>query len=121
MLTKGFFQLAKSASKNSTYHIRVGCVIVLHGKPVSVGWNIEKSHPRYTTGKHKTIHAEIKAILSAQCDLTNGVAYVYRETRDGMPALAKPCEVCEAVLQEVGIKTVFYTVGYEPHYKRMRL
>lgn len=119
VLNKGYFQLARSASKNSSYDIQVGCVIVLHGKPVSVGWNVVKTHPIYTANSHRcTIHAEIKAVISAQCDLSSGIAYVYRERSNGNPALAKPCNLCYNVLAEAGIKKVFYTIDKRPYYSK---
>ena len=71
MLNKGFFQLARNASKNSNHKFKVGCVIAVHGKPVTIGWNVLKTHPTYTANSHRrSIHAEIKAITNSQCDLT---------------------------------------------------
>ena len=68
MVYKGFFQLAKSVSKNSNHRVKIGCVIALHGKPVRVGWNVIKTHPRYTARSlRESIHAEIKAVIAAQC------------------------------------------------------
>lgn len=118
-LDKGYFQLARSASKNSDYDIQVGCVVSLHGKPVSIGWNVVKTHPIYTANSHRcTIHAEIKAVISAQCDLQGAIAYVYRETANGIPALAKPCNLCYGVLSEAGIKKVFYSIDRPPYYSK---
>ena len=121
MLAKGFFQLAKSASMNSNHRYRVGCVIALHGKPVTVGFNVCKSHPQYTTCEHPSIHAEVKAIINARCNLQGGIAYVYRETRNGKPALAKPCDLCYSILQEAGIKTVYYSTSEYPYWSVEKL
>ena len=121
ILNKGFFQLARNASLNSEHRVKIGCVIALHGKPVSVGWNVVKTHPVYTRNSlRESIHAEIKVVIAAQCDLRGGVAYVYREIKH-MPALARPCNFCASVLKEVGIKSVFYTIGNEPYWKKERL
>jgi pyrimidine deaminase RibD-like protein len=92
----------------------------MHGKPVTVGWNVVKTHPRYTSKKHTTIHAEVKAVISAQCSLDGGVAYVYRES-NGHPALAKPCDLCYTVLQESGVKKVFYSIDSYPYWEKERI
>lgn len=95
----------------------MGAVIV-NKKPVSVGCNLMKTHPKYANGKETTlsIHAEVKAVLSCpRRQLTGAEIWVYREDRKGNLALAKPCENCLAVLEEVGIKRVYFTIqdGYE--------
>lgn len=122
IIDKGFFVLARNASKNSNYKIKIGCVIAIHGKPVSVGWNVVKTHPTYTGNSHRrSIHAEIRAVISARCDVTGGIAYVYRETRNGVPALCKPCDFCHDIMGEAGIRSVYYTTAKKPYYKFMRL
>lgn len=118
---KGHFQLARSTSFHSTHRYRVGCALSLHGKPVAVGFNVSKSHPTYTSIKNPTIHAEVKAIISARCDLTGATAWVYRETKAGKPAMARPCSNCMELLREVGIKKVVYTIPEEPFWKEEKL
>lgn len=122
LLDKGFFQLARSASKNSKYRYQIGCVIALHGKPVSVGFNVIKTHPVYTANSDRiTIHAEIEAVIHACCDLDGGTAWIYREYANGKPALARPCKLCRSVLFEAGVNTVYYTTKYEPYWRMERL
>lgn len=56
------------------------------------------------------LHAEIAALVKCK-DL--GRAYsirVERYRKDGSPALAKPCPVCEEAIKQSGIKEVTYTV-----------
>jgi deoxycytidylate deaminase len=114
-----YLQLAKSASLLSTHpKYKMGAVIV-NKKPVSVGCNLIKTHPRFASGENGTtlsIHAEIRAILSCpRRQLTGAEIWVYRENRYGDTALAKPCQKCLAVIEEVGIKRVYFTTenGYE--------
>lgn len=122
IVDKGFFQLARNASKNSNHRVKIGCVIALHGKPVSIGWNVVKTHPIYTAGSFRqSIHAEIKAVITARCDLEGGIAYVYREYKNGMPAICKPCALCYDILSEAGIKTVYYTVKEYPHFRKEKI
>jgi deoxycytidylate deaminase len=118
---KGFFRLARNVSLNSDHRYKVGCVIVVHSRPVSVGWNVIKTHPTYTSEKHPSIHAEVKAVITSRCDITGGIAYVYRETRDGKPAIARPCDFCYSVLLEAGIKTVYYSSEKYPYWEKERI
>lgn len=122
LLNKGFLRLARNAAKQSTYRVKVGCVIALHGKPVAVGWNVVKTHPRYTANSHRlTIHAEVRAVINAGCDLDGGIAYIYRETANGNPALCRPCALCYNILQEAGIKTICYTTDSLPYWRKEKL
>jgi deoxycytidylate deaminase len=77
------FTLAKNVSKHSDYRIKMGSVIVKHGKPISVGFNKIKSHPKYSGVWGKTIHAEAQAVISAGTDLVGASIFVYRERGDG--------------------------------------
>ena len=115
MIDFGFFRLAKSASTHSNHRYQMGCAISVHGKAVSVGFNFCKTHPQHTTAERPSIHAEVSAVIHAQCNISGGTAWVYRETRNGKLAMAKPCERCQMILQEAGIKKVFYTTtnGWE--------
>lgn len=57
------------------------------------------------------VHAEALAIIRA---LKVGKPYsifVERYFKNGEPALAKPCPVCERFIQEAGIKLVQYTLS----------
>lgn len=121
LLEKGYFRLSRNASLNSNHRYKVGCVIVVHGRPVSVGWNVIKTHPAYTNEEHPSIHAEVKAVINSRCDVTGGIAYVYRETKDGNPALSRPCDLCYEVLLEVGIKTVYYSSGEYPYWVKEKV
>lgn len=79
-----------------------------------MGFNKMKTHTR-SNHTFKMIHAEVDAFIGNPRRLFAGCdAYVYRETKDGKPALAKPCPACEEVLRKEGIETVHYTTdgGY---------
>lgn len=106
-----YFALAKSASLLSTHSkYKMGAVIV-NKKPVSVGCNLTKSHPTYANGEESfSIHAEIKAIISCpRSKLQGAEIWVYREDKEGNPAMAKPCLICQKYIIEAGIKKVYYT------------
>jgi deoxycytidylate deaminase len=77
---------------------------------------MDKSHPK-TLDPWKTIHAEFHALIGlSKGDSKGCVAYVYRETKDGKPANAKPCRTCEKALKLAGIKKVYYTLPTAPYY-----
>lgn len=111
---------AKLASTFSTHKKPVGACI--HKKKMYIlGWNKQKTHPFFSNGKPWfSIHAEMDAVLKAKTDLRGATIYVYRES-NGKPALSKPCAHCMKHLIEVGIKTVYYTVPYEPFFERIDL
>lgn len=113
------FQLAKQMSLKSTGIHRLGCVIAKKNKVISRGFNTcYKTHPA-TPHPSQTLHAEIRAVLQAPTNLKGAVAYVYREHKNGDAANARPCETCQQVLRNLGIKTVYYTDSGS--FKEMRL
>lgn len=116
-----YFQLAKEASLRSTHdRIRIGAVIVKGNWVVSKGFNQAKSHPRQFTYNRLSgrvapkshLHAEIDALIkSKDADLSGSSIYVFRETKNGKPALCKPCPACTLALRESGVSEVFFTEG----------
>jgi deoxycytidylate deaminase len=110
-----FFEIAKRVSKKSNHHRhKLGCVLVKKRELIGFGYNQMRTHPKAYT-KYKTIHAEFHSILGLLPDeLYNAIAYVYRETRDGVLAMAKPCQCCEKMFRDLNIKRVYYTIenGY---------
>ena len=122
------FKLARKCSKNATYtgcgKVSIGCVVVYKGTILAKSANSDTTHPiqnkynkwRYqnSNGKYLApkLHAEIAAINKIKyldIDFSKVHVYVYREYKDGTPALAKPCPSCEAALREMGIVHVHYT------------
>ena len=110
-----FFDLARKISKLSNHHHhKIGSVIVRGSKIVSVGTNNLKTHPR-STHPHFSLHSEMAAVLLAKQDLHGCEIYVYRETKNGVPALSRPCMYCMPFIKEAGLKEVHYSfkVGFK--------
>lgn len=106
-----FFQLAKEMSKHSEHHAhKHGAVVVNKSRVISVGFNKLKTTPR-SPHKYKQIHAEMNAIFKARTDLRGCSIYIYRETKDGCLAESKPCPACRQVIEEAGIKNIFYSTS----------
>jgi deoxycytidylate deaminase len=104
-----YFDLAVRAARHSEHpKYRVGAVVVRNGNILGVGFNSMKTHPRSHT-HHQRIHAELKAILNAQEDVTGADIYVARLTKPNGLACAFPCPSCEALLIECGIRHVYAT------------
>lgn len=119
---KRFFDVAKAVSKTSDFHgAKVGCVVCYGSNILSVASNSEKSHSLQSLYNrfrdfdvHKSInkvHAEIHAlslIYRKPINWSRVEVYVYREWKNGKPAISKPCLACENFMRDLGIKTVFY-------------
>lgn len=120
----GEFQLALEASQNSDHRQhKVGAAIFYKGKFLATGFNAMKTDPSvrwYTDvfSRHAEIHA-LKKAKTRKFNLTNATAFVYRMTKDGKLAMAKPCKMCMDALQEQQVKEVFYTC--ENGWERMRI
>lgn len=116
------FELARKLSYRSPSRFKLGCVIADKNRVVGVGFNdMGKSHPK-TLDPWKTLHAEVHALIGLDIDCSKGCnAYVYRETRDGRPANAKPCNGCKTALKLAGIKKVYYTTSNAPFWGELDL
>ena len=109
-----FFKPAIKALKKADHHtFKIGAAVFYKKYLISIGSNsVFKTHPLMRQyDEHKTIHAEVAAIIQAAKyrDLSNCHLVVYRELKNGNPALARPCEVCQAIMHSFGIKEVYYT------------
>jgi deoxycytidylate deaminase len=107
-----FFNLAKRLSYKSDYHThRLGAVIVRNNDVVGIGFNKRKTHPLSKT-RFNNIHAELSAILNAGLESLEGCdIYVYRETRHGETAIARPCLHCLEMLKSLSVSRMYYTTG----------
>lgn len=115
------FKVAKKVREKSNHAKKMSAVIIKHGRIISTGFNVQKTHPKYADGKKSySLHAEVNAILSSRTDLRGCTIYVYREIH-GSPALSKPCNNCLKEIIFSGIKRVIYSVGYYPYFEIMEL
>ena len=115
------FKVAKKIREKSNHRKKMSAVIIKHGKIISTGCNIQKTHPKFADGKKSfSIHAEVSAILNSRTDLTNTTIYIYREIKN-CPAMAKPCNRCMAEIIEAGIKRIIYSVNYFPFFEVINL
>lgn len=124
------FKIARECSLQSDYtsncsSARVGCVISYKGTILAKGYNTNKTHTtqakynkwRYNGDAEKKYlpckqHAEVSALQKIKyldIDFSKIHVYVYRETKNGQMAMARPCQSCLAMIKELHIKNIHYT------------
>lgn len=104
----------QEALKSVIVH-KVGCVIVKDNKIVAASHNqFTVNHVCHTW----SVHAEVAALLQLRKQprkfFRNCVMYVVRvgtESMDYPLKLSKPCEACEALINAVGIRRVYYSTN----------
>lgn len=119
-------ELARNVSLQSTYgDFRHGAV--LHSKSnilnVSPNQNKFSSFAAMFNKNRKiaTLHAEISCILNQNRETTqNSTVCVVRVNKKGQILNSKPCEMCQAAMQFVGIKECIYSCDSEGNFEKMR-
>ena len=108
---------ARIAMQTDFKEYKHGAVLVRGGTVLNTSCNKNKYKAwanRFRDSKkqrgHATVHAEIGAILGLDRSITEGATiYVVRVGRDGCLRNSKPCPMCEAAMQFVGVKKVVYS------------
>lgn len=112
-ITRGnwYYQLAKVTAKRSTcLRKQVGCVLVVDGRPIMMGYNGVLPNQTPETGldefgNSRTVHAEANAIaFCAKKGIATEGAIVY--------CTLQPCEKCAELLIQAGITEVHYWEEY---------
>lgn len=118
-------KMAKDVRLCSDYKFyKMGAVIFTNKKILVAASNENKTNPiqveynkyrNFDTSKMKPcIHAEMNALLRfkrlyPEMRGEDVAIFVYRETKDGKEALARPCPACEKALRDYGITDIYYT------------
>jgi tRNA(Arg) A34 adenosine deaminase TadA len=106
---------ARIAQQTEFKEYKHGAILVRAGAVINTSCNKNKykawaNQFRKKQHGHATIHAEIGAILGLDRSLTEGsTIYVVRVGKCGDLKNSKPCPMCEAAMQYVGIKKVVYS------------
>lgn len=119
---KAYFKAAKAISELSDFpRVQVGCVVVYGHKIISSGYNSSKTNPtqkrlniyRFDVDTPATIHAEVASLLPLvnrkDINFNDVSLYIYREYKNGSPALSRPCPSCMALIRKLGIKKLYYS------------
>ena len=70
-----------------------------------------------------SLHAEIQALNKIKyldIDFSRVEVYVYREFKNGKPALARPCVSCMEFIKDLGIKNIYYSTPDGYAYERIK-
>jgi len=107
--SKAVAMTASGVGQRCTF--RLGSVLVHKNRIVSVGINSYKTHPMLANRTlWPFLHAEQHAIIRYGIDNCEGlVIYVARVLKNNDLALAQPCDVCNTLIKDVGIKQVVYS------------
>ena len=106
---------ARIAQQTEFKEYKHGAVLVRAGAVINTSCNKNKykawaNQFRKKQRGHATVHAEIGAILGLDRSVTEGATiYVVRVVKCGDLKNSKPCPMCEAAMQYVGIKKVVYS------------
>lgn len=98
----------------STCRQRHGAVVVKGGRVLALGLNSMRNDPKSaepceTKLEYLSEHAELAALRRVKNP--EGITlYVSRISRDGKPALSRPCQNCAEALRLAKVKAVCYTV-----------
>lgn len=113
---KGYLKLALKLAETSEVPNRHGCVVTRGGSVLAMGVNkvrnpqfIIDSSSTNTYNGNLTVHAEVDALSRIE-DASNCTVYVARISKTGVPMFSRPCEHCERLLNDLGVKRVVYTV-----------
>lgn len=101
-------RMAQEQSLLSSHKIKVGAALVKRGKILSVAYNISKTHPKYGSGFHSSLHAEGHALYMAiknKSNVKGSDMYVFRRFGN----MSKPCPCCEKILRRAGVRRVFFS------------
>lgn len=119
---KAYFKVAKAMSELSDFkQHHIGAVAVYKHKIISSGYNSNKTNPtqkrlnihRFNVDTPATIHAELSCLLPLinrkDIDFSDVSLYIYREYKNGEPAISRPCASCMALIRQLGIRKLYYS------------
>ena len=94
-------------------NFRLGAVLVHRNSIVSIGMNSYKTHPLMAARTSwPFLHAEQNAIIRAGMDHCEGLdLYIARVLKNNDLALSKPCKVCIKLIEDVGIRNIYYSTN----------
>jgi deoxycytidylate deaminase len=103
---------ARKVAEQSDYKHQLGAVIFKGKMIISVGCNeLRYSYkvPNHFREWEHSLHAECKAIISAQASLKGASILIVRLRRDQEYGLAYPCQFCKSFIEFKDIKWIFYS------------
>jgi deoxycytidylate deaminase len=115
-MSEHHYKLAVNMAKKSISRFRLGAVLARKSRVISTGFNdMRRTHPkmqRFNPDKSwcPGLHAEVDACLGVdRKELQGAEIYVARILKSGAIALARPCEICQRFLLDVGVRRIYFT------------
>jgi deoxycytidylate deaminase len=119
-----FMNLAEKQAKtdNTSKSYRFGTILANKRKLISMGVNRPyHTHTKSIGYRFDSIHAEVDCLLGVDSEKVKGATmYIFRLSRGGKPGISKPCQRCEQILRDSGVKDVYY-LDRNAEIRRMRL
>lgn len=119
---KYFDRAHNVALKSDFKRVNIGCIAVYKSKIISTGFNTYKGSPlqmqynQYRTFRDDYIptsmHAEIAClspIINLNIDFSRVELYIYRICKSRDHGIARPCPACMELIQNLGIRKIYYT------------
>lgn len=110
---KAYMNVARYIATKSVMKHKHGAVVVKSGRVVGTGFNKSRNHPNVIMeGRHRIdcgYHAEAVAIREAGEKARGATIFVARINRNGSDLLSKPCDNCQKLIEESGVKNVIFT------------
>ena len=128
---RAYIAAARAVSELSDHKQKIGCVVVNKHRIISSGANsstkchkvqAELDKARFGIDSPGKIHAETACLLPLiknGVNLSDATIFVYRELKDGTPAMARPCPSCEKLIRSCGIKRMYYSVNGAIAYEKI--
>jgi deoxycytidylate deaminase len=113
MVREKFIKRAIVEATKSNFKQRHGCIIFKGGTILSTGFNeiryCNRINHKYRKWLESGIHAEQKALLYSNYSFTRCSLLVVRLNFKNELVNSKPCPVCSKMIQDMGIKNVYYS------------
>ncbi len=118
-----YLELARNVAELSDYkQFHIGSLLVYKKQIVSMGCNANKTHriqAQYNRYRnlfghnviHK-LHSEIACLIRAErleVPFEECILYIFRQHKNGILAMARPCPACLEMIKSKGIKTICYS------------
>lgn len=107
-------EIAYALYPQVSWHRATHFAFLLKGSRIAfVGWNKAKSHPtnqKHPYGPSSAIHAELDVILRSKSDdLSQFDLLVLRIDRNMRLNQSKPCVGCQSLIEQVGVRRVWWS------------
>lgn len=123
MIPQSIINKAVDVCLKSSHNQKHGAVIFKGKRIYAVGYNEPSRSVRSvnpTAQRWKTsVHAEVTAILNAKRDLHGLDILVVRLNNKKQFMMSKPCSHCQAYIDYVGIRNIYYSIMEYPFIEKL--